>query len=147
MPGGGAKPGERRGGRQKGALNKKTILKREIEWVGPSHELSIESLERGSIECENNAIYFRPTTDAEIKAGKELNPNANLEEYKHWMDRWFMWRRELAQYQSPKLKAIAILPKPDVDEEAQIERRKRFTLTVFEGGMGLQKQIDVTPKE
>jgi hypothetical protein len=156
MPGGGSKPGERRGGRQKGVLNKRTAaLEQRVIMELPSHvvnnpELAIEKIRKGMNICEGVAAFFQPTPPAEIAQGATPNPNADWDKFAEWLDRQLKFASVIIDRETPKLQALAILPPPIVEDEKPKQARP-FTLTVFEGGMGLQKKeekiVTVEPED
>lgn len=155
----GAKPGHQRyAGRAKGTKNKATIerellaadiAKRQMSRAHETgRELAVEALERYQKLFEGVASHFRPNTDEELEAlaaqNKKGNPHADFDKFKEWLCEARDTAKMLAEYQSPKLRAIAIAPTPIGNEE----RTKTFTLTVFEGGRALTPPVvDVTPSK
>ncbi len=141
----GAPPGQRfGGGRAKGVRNKATIERdliaaqiaerRMSEAAKHGRKLAVEKMEEYAGLFEGAAAVFRPTTTEEAKTGRDINADGDWEKFGTWMDRAFNALKEVAKYQSPQLRAIAIAPTPQVDVT---ETRKTFTLTVFEGGRAL----------
>lgn len=148
MPRGSA-PGERRGGRVKGTKNR-TTLERELIAAEVARrqmsrareqdrELAVEVIEKFMGEFQRAATHFRPTTSVEIAEGAKANQNGSWTKYGEWAERVVACAKELAKYQSPQLRAIAIAPAPQAEEG---ERRKRFTLTIFDGGKALPPPQD-----
>jgi hypothetical protein len=147
MPRGSA-PGERRGGRAKGTKNRTTVerelIAAEVARRQTSrareqgHELAVEVMERYMREFEDGAAHFRPVAEEEVAAGKKPNPNGDWAKYGEWAERVVACAKELAKYQSPQLRAIAIAPAPQPDDD----KPKRFTLTVFESGKALPAPLD-----
>lgn len=118
MPKGGSKPGERRGGRQKGARNKATI-QREIE-AGKAAAEAIDKARSGQIELAKDVLrrlmkiaegitsLNRPTTVREIDAGTVPNKDGDWERFGQWFDRTVYCAKELARYESPTFKAVLL---------------------------------------
>ena len=141
--------GRKTGGRQKGTPNKATVERRLLAAevaarrtdMAAKHgrKLGVDKMEEYGDIFEGAAAYFRPTTQSEIAAGRPRNPNGDWNEFGIWMDRAFEARKEVTKYQTPKLNAVAVALAPPV----QTEERKRFTLTVFEGGKPLPKPGEV----
>lgn len=139
----GAKPGHKRGGRVKGQKNIATrereilaaeIAKRQMSRaVEQGRELAVEALERYAKLFEGAASVFRPVTEKEVEAGNPPNPMGDWDKFRTWLGEARDTMKELAKYQSPQLRAIAIAPTPIVEED----HTKTFTLTVFEGGRSL----------
>lgn len=145
----GAKPGERRGGRQRGTLNKATVerkakalvaLTRQADASFEHRELAKDALMRLAIFAEGAAAATRPTTEADIKGGSEINPDGDWDRHKGWIElsgRLYKWA---ADFQSPRMLGIAMAPPPPPTIEGGEEQRVRMTLRVFEGGRMI-KQI------
>lgn len=138
----GSKPGERRGGKQKGSKNKATI-ERELQAARAlteavatgkldGQELAKDVLGRFMRLSEGAAGEFMPTPSAQLKQGKAENPNKDWDRFGEWVDRVIYCAKELAKYQSPALRAI-LVPASAPDSNQQ-ERRKAFGLRIFEGG-------------
>ncbi len=97
MSGGGSKPGERRGGRQKGTKNRKTV-EREIIEAGiaappPMGKATLEKLLTISLTRMDEAMGGGART---------------YEAFLTWFDRTFHVARELTKFQSPQLRAVAV---------------------------------------
>jgi hypothetical protein len=123
MPGGGSKKGERRGGRQKGSLNRATIERLEqakiiqqIEdqacQLGASdtqvgalttskRKLAREELEDLLPIIKGGVAHFQPTVAPENKA-------ADWPTFKGWLQFYADTLLRLAEFQSPRFKAIAV---------------------------------------
>ena len=146
---GGPKKGQRFGGRKKGTPNKATterkLLAAEVERrraatsVGREREMAIEKLERYGNMAEGAAALHRPTSPSEIQAGQAPNPLGSWSEFREWLMCAARIARMQVDFQTPKLSAVAIALPPPV----QTEERKRFTLTVFEGGKPLPKPGEI----
>ena len=146
----GPQKGQRPGGRKKGTPNKATTERRliaaEVERrraatsVGRPREMAIEKLARYGNMAEGAAALHRPTSPAEIAAGQAPNPLGNWTEFREWLKTAAAIARMQVDFETPKLSAVAIaLPPP-----AQTDERKRFTLTVFEGGKPLPRPGEIT---
>lgn len=151
MPAGGSQKGERRGGRQKGALNKKTIerkVKEDAERIMASGQpvkmLGKEIIEQFAHYCAGYASKHQPKGE---RPG--LNTPTERAEYDWTVDQFERWMRlagwfakELAPYQSPTFRAIAIVTPPE-DGGRKVTR---FTLNIFEASdddLGRPKLISV----
>jgi nitrogen fixation protein FixH len=143
----GSAPGERRGGRVKGTKNRTTVERELIaaevarRQTSRAHEqdreLAVEVMARYMREFEDAAAHFRPVAEEEVAAGEKPNPNGDWAKFGQWAERVVATARELARYQSPQLRAVMVSQAPPV-----VETRKRFTLTVFEGGKPLPPPQD-----
>jgi hypothetical protein len=144
----GARPGERRGGRAKGTRNKSTIEKALLaeriaaEAKQTGRPLAKEQLDKLMAIFEGATAFFQPTLPHQIAAGQPTNPNGDWDKFERWALNFMNCAKELAKYQSPQYRAILVAPAPDPD---QGERRRRFTLTVFEGGQQARTVANVTP--
>jgi len=120
MPGGGAKPGERRGGRQKGTPNKRTAERQRVqEYTAEAWKLASSAQEMRAkrkklgkeIASEfanvfaNMAAYHQP-----IPAGQPIPPNREPNEEKFVMyAELAVWAgAAAAKYESPTYKAITV---------------------------------------
>lgn len=145
MPG--AKPGERRGGRQKGTPNKAT-RERQINAAAEidrarreGRELAKDVLERFMKLAEGACAVNRPTAAEDIAKGKAENPDGDWGRFGEWFDRTVYCAKELAKYQSPQIKGVdAPAPPPDPKTLEQGSKRK-FGLRVFEGGRALEPSV------
>lgn len=147
MSGGGSKPGERRGGRQKGALNKATLERRAKAQAAllantnapiEQRELAKDALLRIAHVCEGAMAVCRPTTQAEIENGAKANPDGSWPRFIE-LGRLTGWcYKAAADFQSPKLLGVAVAPAPPVLDDRPREPRK---LRIFEGG----KLIELRP--
>jgi hypothetical protein len=148
---GGPQKGQRFGGRKKGTPNKATterlIIAAEVEKrrtakaVGRERELGVEKLAKLGDIAEGAAALVRPTSPQEIAAGVPPNPQGNLSEFREWIRLAGTLAKWRAEYETPKLMAMAIAAPPPV----QRDEAKRFTLTVFEGGRPLPKAGEILP--
>lgn len=130
---GGYRPG---GGRPKGSKGRATILRETkraeviAAMVDSGKPLAVTVLQKAMEFAEGAVANYRPTTKKEIEAGNQKNPEGNHEEFGKWFDRWYKCISTMAEYQTPKMRAMdAPTPPPDPGTNT-----KRFTLTVFEGG-------------
>lgn len=139
---GGRRPGS---GRKKGGKNKATIIRetKQAEVIAAAIDsgkpLAIEVMQKMMEFAEGAVAAFRPTLDADLKAGRPMNPDGSKKEFGEWFDRWIKVTEGLAKYQSAPIKSMdAPTPAPKAGEA-----RRRFTLRVFEGG----KQIGGPPPD
>lgn len=108
----GSAPGEYRGGRQRGTLNKATLEKLAVaaQTIDSARrgetELAKDVLERMMKLAEGAAGVNRPVTAADVAAGRQQNPEGSWERFGEWFDRTVYCAKELAKYQSPTFKAI-----------------------------------------
>jgi hypothetical protein len=152
MPKRGAQPGHPRyAGRAKGSKNKATIerellaadiAKRQMSRAHEQgRELGVEALERYQKLFEGAAAILKPSEEEIVsikviddKTGMGAKAEHLLGLFREWLAEARDTAKMLAEFQSPKFRAIAIAPTPQVEEG---ERKKVFTLTVFEGGRAL----------
>jgi hypothetical protein len=102
MPGGGSKPGERRGGRPKGGLNKRTI---ERQKAFAEARVATKADDFDSVDqMRAIAKYFMATAATERKKGAKANRHRIEELYKdaHGV------LRDLARYEHPQLSALKV---------------------------------------
>jgi hypothetical protein len=139
-----ASGGRREGaGRKKGTKNRATV-EREINAAAAidrarreGRELAVDALERFMKIAEGAAGVNKPTTQAEMAAGAQPNPDGDWPRFGEWFDRMVYCAKELAKYQSPQIRAVD-LPAPPPDPTKQAEGSVvRFKLRVFEGGRSL----------
>jgi hypothetical protein len=150
----GSSPGERRGGRAKGARNKATIQRAAIaekilaeEKGDPGEPLYRERLKEFGTTFSGLAAAFQPTslvagqalTREDMQRWKASGDEALFEKYaklatKVWSD--------LTEYQSPKMAPVhAAAPPP---ERGTV--RRRFTINIFDNqGRPAPRHIDVKP--
>lgn len=141
----GAKPGERRGGRAKGTKNK-AILERDriaaeiaARTVADARvagkKLAKDVLEDFMLLFAGMAAHHQPAPPTGAP-----NAYANEEKFNEYAQLAVSCAHKLAPYQSPTFQAIMIAPPPPDPNDPR--QRKRFTLTIFEGG---KPAIEVTP--
>lgn len=112
---GGARPG---GGRPKGSLGKRTLARyaqasKQIDEAREGKvELGREVLERMMKIAEGATGLHRPVTTAEMRAGREQNPDGDWDRFGAWFDRTVYCAKELAKFQSPTFKAVAVSMTP-----------------------------------
>jgi hypothetical protein len=150
----GSGPGERRGGRAKGARNKATIQRAAIaekivakEKGNPGEPLFRERLKEFATTFSGLAAAYQPRplisgaalTKADMERWKASGDEAMFEKYaklaaKVWSD--------LTQYQSPKMAPVhAAAPPPELGTV-----KKRFTINIFDSqGRPVPRHIDVKP--
>lgn len=113
---GGPRPGA---GRKPGTPNKATTerLLRAAQEIDSARrgekELAKDVLERMMKLAEGAAGVNRPTTQSDINEGKQTNPDGDWNRFGEWFDRTAYCAKELAKYQSPTFKAIAVHVVPD----------------------------------
>lgn len=118
MAGRGSAPGEHRGGRKKGKLNQATIdkaVRAEADVI--RHEVSGKKLAKEVLEDYMfafhaiAAVYQRSLVEA-MQAGRLPNPG-DVEKFKDWGTLVTKTAADLAKYQSPTFRAIAVtMPGP-----------------------------------
>lgn len=134
MPRGGPQPGS---GRKPGSKNKATI-ERELKAQAEAQrlidhakankiELATSVLDRAMKIAEGSAGRHRPITEVELPQMQEAENAAAMNEgrkprqlvvggswplFGEWFDRWVWCARELAKYQSPQYRAIAVAMTP-----------------------------------
>ena len=110
----GAKPGERRGGRAIGTVNKATIEKALLaEQIVNRASMRGEKLAKEYLNdflklFAGMAAYYQPT----FPGMTQQNPNGSNDEFERWADKVVYTAKELAKYQSPTFKAIAVTTQP-----------------------------------
>lgn len=132
-----AQKGQRFGGRVKGTPNKKTVEKaleaeRAVaEAKASGRKLGKEMLDDFMHTFAGMAAVYQP-----LPPGVEAVPQGrapNEEKFERYARLTIDAAKELAKYQSPQFRAIAIAPPPPVPI-GDGTMRKRFTLTIFEHG-------------
>lgn len=132
-PNGGRRPGS---GRKPGGKNKATIIRETKQaeviaaMVDSGKPMAITVLQKAMEFAEGAVSAFRPTLDAELKAGAPKNPDGSKKEFGEWFDRWLKCITTMAEYQTAKIKPME---KPTAPPQPG-ENRRRFTLRVFDGG-------------
>lgn len=126
---GGKRPGA---GRKRGIPNKATIeraliAQRDLEAIkaaakaDPERQLAIDKLEKFMNLCEGAAAFFQPRSPEQLRSGIPENPNKDWDLFGEWIDRAIYASKELANYQSAKLKAIMVSSSPIIDQPRTIE--------------------------
>lgn len=158
----GAKPGERRGGRTKGALNKETIARNEIleRLVAEQAKQAADTggTRRRKLGKEVLAEFvemFGGLAAAFQPTGTGLNGALTAEDMEKWAKSYkeplFEKYAKLAAktaddvsaYESPKYGTVSV-PAPPPPERGQT--KKKFTIGIFDGqGRPAPKQITVKP--
>jgi hypothetical protein len=141
MPRGGSKPGERRGGRQKGTPNKVTAEQALIaERVLAKAKVSGRRL--GKEVLDYYMHVFAEIADAERAAALTEKPE-NAREHEARFERFARYAidcaHKLAPYQSPTFRAIQIAP----PQNEQLNKVTRFRLTIFDN----ERDVDVIEHE
>jgi hypothetical protein len=131
MPRGGSKPGERRGGRQKGTPNKVTAEQAlSAERVLAKAKVSGRRL--GKEVLDYYMHVFAEIADSERAAALTEKPE-NAREHEARFERFAKYAidcaHKLAPYQSPTFRAVVVAPSPS---QGQVEKVTRFTLRIFE---------------
>lgn len=124
-------------GRKKGSLNKATLERRakaQLELLAaarenPPRERALDRLARLQRLIEGAAAVSRPTTQRDVAGGQEPNPDGNWDRFTGLLRLWAQIDIACANYEAPKLQAIAIAPPPQEQRQARI-----IDLKVFEGG-------------
>jgi hypothetical protein len=132
-------------GRPRGSLNKETIEKAIIaERITAAVEMRGEKLAKEYLNeflkvFAGMAAHFQPT-----HPGMPVqNPNANEAKFEKWARLTIDTATQLAKYQSPQFRAVMVAPAPETDGST---KRKRFSLTIFEGGKPVST-VEVEPKK
>lgn len=119
MAGKGSPKGVRQGGKQKGQPNKATIeqaleaervivqAKKEGRKLGKEMLWDIAELMLGM------AAVYQPTHPQILPGQPGYNPHQNEDKFRFYITTGAEVARDLADFQSPKFKAIAIVPPPD----------------------------------
>lgn len=125
-------------GRPKGAKNKTTIERNRIaaeiaartviDAKTTGKKLAKEVLDDLMHLFVGMAAHHQPTPPGAPPVAGARPDEARFEKYARLA---LETARALASYQSPTFRAIVVAPAPDAN---QPEQRKRFTLTIFEGG-------------
>lgn len=125
-PKGGIKGGPKTpgSGRVKGTPNKATVerkLAAEIDAARAGEkELGKDVLERAMRFAEGVVSLNRP--EPVVVEGKVSGTQGgDWDRFGAWFDRWVFCAKELAKYQSPQLRAIAVAPMPALPEPKVIE--------------------------
>ena len=130
MPGGGSKKGERRGGRQKGSLNKATIerleqakiiqqLEDQARQIGSTdkqvanlttskRKLPKDELEELMPIIKSGVAHFQPTPRAALARGVPENKDGDWVAFKGWLEFYAETLLKLAEFYHPRFKAIAV---------------------------------------
>jgi hypothetical protein len=127
----GSKPGEHRGGRVKGTLNKKTIA-RQIEadrllqqQKVDNKPLAIDGLAWLAEILQQGVEYFRPRRFGGFKGERER-------QYLRWAGELRRVLQELAPYQSPQFRAIVLSATPTPAERHDASAAERL-ISFFDG--------------
>jgi hypothetical protein len=124
--------GRKTGGRHRGTPNKATIEKALIAArtvAGAklaAKKLAKEVLEDFMLLFAGMAAHHQPTPP-----GHPQNPHESKTEFLRYAGMAIDCAHKLAPYQSPTFRAVMVAPAPDANAP---EKRKRFTLTIFQGG-------------
>jgi hypothetical protein len=120
MSGRGAKPGERRGGRSKGTVNR-TTTERALIAAKQVAEARIAGRPLAKEVLEKFMLLFQ---------AKALRTQNSAKSFTHWAKLTLDCAKALAPYQSPQLRSIEQpAPPPSISGEPQVIR---FGLRVFE---------------
>ncbi len=116
MPRGGSKPGERRGGRQKGTPNRATVEKQLIaaqiaeRTVADARvegkQLAKEVLEQFMLRFVEMAKHYEPT----LPGAGEQQLHGDEGKFLQWAKHAIDCAKALAPYQSPTFRAVEIIP-------------------------------------
>jgi hypothetical protein len=142
----GSKPGERRGGRPKGARNKATLERAAVaervmnETQMAGRKLGKEVLEEFMIVFSGIAAAHQPRSATDIVAWSNSPQEAMFEKYAKLAVKT---AHDLADFQSPKFAAIHIAsPAP----APKGPTRRKFTINIFDHqGRPASRHIDVKP--
>jgi hypothetical protein len=115
---GGFRPGA---GRKKGSKNR-VIQEREaaigsqIDRIRAGARTGEETLGKLMKLAEGCMALHRPTPKREILTGGQKNPDEDWDRFGQWFDRCAYVSKELAKYQSPTFKAIAVMAPAPTEE-------------------------------
>jgi hypothetical protein len=128
MPGGGSKPGERRGGRKRGSRNRRVVERERQE--RQRTELA-NFLARASATDIIGGVPVLHPLDVLRWAGNAYvaladHYRSNPEKFDYYMGRAQSVAKDLAPYCHPKFMAVAIAPAPEAPH-----RPRRLTLKIF----------------
>lgn len=127
MAGRGAAKGERRGGRQKGTPNKATIernlvaAQRASDAIKQGKKLAKEVLEEFMFLTAGMAAVYQPLPPGTVEAPAGRAPNRD--EFWKCVEMVHAFGKELAKYQSPTFKAIAVHVAPNQNTVREINPR------------------------
>ena len=135
MPRGGSKPGERRGGRQKGTPNKVTAEQAlSAERVLAKAKVSGRRL--GKEVLDYYMHVFAEIADSERAAALTEKPE-NAREHEARFERFAKYAidcaQKLAPFQSPTFRAIQLAP----PQNEQLNKVTRFRLTIFDNNRNM----------
>ena len=139
-----AQKGQRFGGRAKGVPNKATLQKALIaERTVADARMSGRKLAKEILDdfmqlFAGMAAHYQPTPP-----DRPQNPSQDEPMFEKYGRLAVETAKALANYQSPTFRAIVVAPPP----EEKGEMRKRFTLTVFEGGRPITGTISPPAKD
>ena len=142
--------GTKTGGRTAGTPNKATVeralvAQRQVaEAKASGRKLGKEIVEDFAHAFASMAAFYQPQPggrDASGKVNMNANPNADENKFVEYAKMAVAAGAELANYQSPKLRAILVAADKPTNPG---DRRKKFTLGIFDNqGRAAPKHIDV----
>lgn len=142
--------GSKTGGRTAGTPNKATVERALVaqqqvaEAKAAGRKLGKEIVEDFAHVFASMAAFYQPQPGVRDAAGKMQmngNPNANEGKFVEYAKMAVTAGAELANYQSPKLRAILVAADKPTDHGV---RRKKFTLGIFDNqGRPAPKHINV----
>ncbi len=140
----GSKPGERRGGREKGIPNKATIERAIIaEQVVARAEMTGRKLAKEVLDDFMQLFAGMAAMYQPLPPGAPTPPGRAPDEskFEKYATLAVGTATQLAKYQSPTFRAVMVAPAPPTSKGAV---RKRFTLGIFDNqGRPAPKHIDV----
>lgn len=131
-----AQKGERFGGRVKGTKNKRTIEKAlEAERAVAAAKASGRKLAKEMLDdfmhlFAGMATVYQPLPPGTVEIPRGHKPDEP--QFEKYARLTVDCATQLAKYQSPTFRAIVVAPAPEQPDPNTL--RRRFTLTVFEGG-------------
>lgn len=132
----GSKPGERRGGRQKGTPNRGTIEAKALRARGREAEAEMTVEERQQARNLEGAPLAKEVLEnlmmVFLTRARFYDPAAGRQPDEAQFEKWALHTvaaaKECAKYQSPTFRAIALAPPPPESGSGT----KRFTLAIFD---------------
>ena len=112
MPRGGSRPGERRGGRQKGTPNRKTIEQKLLFAAGEGRRANGVPLAKEVLEASMLEYIRLANTAAPPERGQWLAAKQKL--FHFYRDKANECARWLAPYQSPQYRSITVQPPREI---------------------------------
>jgi hypothetical protein len=142
----GSRPGERRGGRRKGVPNRTTTEQMEIARLAATQgKLGKEVLEEFMVLFKDMALELQPESREAERFAAWLKSSKEAQFHKY-ASLAVKAAKDLADFQSPKFKAIEVsAPAPTVEGDDG-EKVTCFTFSIFNDDLG-PKAVEHHPEE